>query len=128
MYIKNISASSVVKTVICEVDSLIANTSASFGHNRIEEVGTPTSDDDAATKKYVDDTDAATRTVMNSRVSYVESSVQFQLLPSINSPIVTHVTAEVVNNGSYGTVRLRNMETIVPTIAAPLDVSPGNTL
>jgi predicted regulator of Ras-like GTPase activity (Roadblock/LC7/MglB family) len=69
MYIKNISASSVVKTVICEVDSLIANTSASFGHNRLEEVGAPTSDTDAATKKYVDDMGTDT-------MSYVDAQNQ----------------------------------------------------
>jgi hypothetical protein len=131
MYIKNISASSVIKTVVFEADSLIVNNYASFNGNRLESVGTPTSDQDAATKKFVDDTDAATRTyvddtdaAMSSRVSGVVSSIQFELIPTINSPIVTHLTAEVVNYASYGTLRLRNMEMIIPTISTPSDVSP----
>jgi hypothetical protein len=101
----------------------------------LRNVGAPTADADAATKKYVDDTDAATRTYVddidaatNSRVANVEAAIQFQLLPTINSHIVTHLTAEVVNNGSYGTVRLRNMDIIVPTNAIPSDVSPRITV
>jgi hypothetical protein len=131
MYTKHISASSVIKTTLIEADSLIVKNYASFNGNRLESVGEPTSDDDAATKKFVDDTDTATRTyvddkdaAMSSRVSGVVSSLQFELLPSINSPIVTHLTTEVVNYASYGTLRLRNMEMIVPTVSSPADVSP----
>jgi hypothetical protein len=131
MYIKTISASSFIKTVVSEADSLIVNNYASFNGNRLEEVGTPTSEDDAATKKFVDDTDAATTTyvddtdaAMTSRVSGVVSSIQFEPIPTINSPIVTHLTAEVVNYASYGKLLLRNMEMIVLIIGTPSDVSP----
>jgi hypothetical protein len=88
--------------------------------NRITCVGTPVQDADAANKEYVDAADAAT----NSRVTNVEAAIQFQLLPTINSAIVTHLTAEVVNHGSYGILHLRNMQMIVPTNAIPSDVSP----
>jgi hypothetical protein len=58
-------------TANMSVDALIVNNASTFSDKRIQDVDAPTSDTNAATKKYVDDKDVGTITYVNTTESAI---------------------------------------------------------